>query len=54
MIFNGFSMMNVYKWCFNDLKIMDWFDDDFKKEWWLNDDEWKNDFGKGQFSLNEW
>ena len=22
-------------------------------EWWLNDD-WKNDFGKGQFSLNEW
>ena len=22
-------------------------------EWWLND-EWKNAFGKGQFSHNEW
>ena len=47
--------MIVYEWCPHDLKVIIMIlNDDFKrKEWWMND-EWKNDFGKGQFSLNEW
>ena len=55
MGFNDDCLWMIFSWFkgyYNDFKW--WF---LKKgmmiEWWLND-EWKNAFGKGQFSHNEW
>ena len=47
--------MIVYEWCPHDLKVIIMIlNDDFEER----NDDWMmmilNDFGKGQFSLNEW